>query len=77
MTDCWDETAGIDIEQRLGFLIRINLDVLIWDAFKFERYPRSLDEWANTHRLTDVIFEYDFDRGSNKLKRTRSSCRKV
>lgn len=47
----WNETARVDIEERLWLLVGIYLDVLIWNPFCFQRYPYALHEGAMRERL--------------------------
>lgn len=46
MSQSWNKTPGINIEQLLGLGVWINLYVLIWDPFNLEGNPHSLDEWT-------------------------------
>ena len=37
-----DKAPWVHFEQRLGLLVRIYLDILIWNTFKLQRYPHAL-----------------------------------
>jgi len=41
-----DKTARVDVEEGLGFLVRVDFDVLVGDLLVFEGYPDALDEGA-------------------------------
>lgn len=41
-----NQSPGIHLEQRLRFLIWIDLDILIWDAFQLQCDPYPLHEWT-------------------------------
>lgn len=47
MAQCGNESTGVDFQQRLRFLIRIHLNVLVWDALQFERDPYPLHKWTS------------------------------
>ena len=47
------KTPWVHFEQRLGFLVRIHLDILIWNAFKFQCYPHAL--YKGTENISRVI----------------------
>jgi hypothetical protein len=39
-----NQTARVEIEQRLGFVVRIHFDVLVLNTFLFQRDPNPLHE---------------------------------
>ena len=47
---CWtmanggDETAGIDVQERLRLLVWVDLDVLVRNFLVFKRYPDALNK---------------------------------
>ena len=45
------ETARVQIQERLRFVVWVHFDVLVWDAFLFERDPDALDEGAEPARV--------------------------
>ena len=46
MAESGDETARVDVEEGLRFLVRIDFDVLVGDLLVLEGYPDALDEGA-------------------------------
>ena len=42
-----DEAAGVDLEELVGFFVRVDFEVLVRDAFDFKRYPDTLNKGAN------------------------------
>jgi hypothetical protein len=45
---CGNQAAWVDVKKGLGFLVRIDFDVLVGYALVFKRDPNALDEWART-----------------------------
>lgn len=41
-----DKAARVYFQQRLGFLVRVYLDVLVRDTFQLQRYPHALHKGA-------------------------------
>ena len=41
-----DQTSGIQLEEGGGFLVRVDFDVLVVEAFELEGDPDALDEGA-------------------------------
>jgi len=53
----WDQTAWVDIEKGLRFLIGIDLDVLIRNLLKLKRNPDTLNEGAiGTKSISDSMY---------------------
>jgi hypothetical protein len=51
VADGGDETARVDLEERLRFLVGVDFDVLVGDGFVLEGDPDALDEgagWVST-----------------------------
>lgn len=46
MAEGRDETAGVDVEEGLWFLVGVDFDVLVGDLLVLEGYPDALDEGA-------------------------------
>lgn len=44
--ECWDEAAGIEGEEGLGFVVGVDFDVFVGDFLFFEDGPDALDERA-------------------------------
>lgn len=42
----WDEAFGVDFEENLWLLVRVNFDVAVGDAQVFERHPSSVHKGA-------------------------------
>lgn len=51
MSDRWNKPSRIHIEKRLRLFVGVDLNVLVGDAFEFERYPHALDKGAKQMRL--------------------------
>lgn len=46
MLEGWNQTTGVDLHELVWFLVRIDFNILIGEAFQFQRNPHSLDEGA-------------------------------
>jgi hypothetical protein len=46
VADGGDEAARIDVKEGLGFLVGVDLDVLVGDGLVFEGNPDALDKGA-------------------------------
>ena len=42
------QTPGIDLQQRRGFLVRVDFNILVGDTLGLEGDPHALDEGAET-----------------------------
>jgi hypothetical protein len=54
MSDRRYKSARVDIQERLRLLVWINFNVLVWNAFVFERYPNALDEGTRLDVVSEV-----------------------
>lgn len=42
-----DKASGVHFQKRLGLLVWVYLDVLVWDIFQLQRHPHALHEGAS------------------------------
>ena len=53
--ECWDQTARVEVEERFGFVVRVDFDVLVWDFLFFENGPGSLDEGTADRSVSHTL----------------------
>lgn len=45
---CWHQTEWVEREERLGLMVRVHLDILVWSFIFFEGYPDALHKGATS-----------------------------